>query len=84
MNIRWNIAKDAWLRIVRGVSFEEIVGSTFLGIEDHPRRQGQFMMIFEYEGYVWVVPFILEPGGVFLKTVYPSRKHRGKYEKRSV
>lgn len=32
------------------------------------------------KGYVWVVPFILDPSGdIVLKTAYPSRKMTKRY-----
>ncbi len=80
--IKWNPTKSARLKRIRGVSFEEIIRAEFLGIEDNPSRDNQKMFIFEYRGYVWAVPFVLEAEGVFLKTIYPSRKFKKIYKKR--
>ena len=80
--ISWNPTKSARLKRIRGVSFEEIIHGKYLGIEDHPSRNNQRMFIFEYKSYVWAVPFVVEPEGVFLKTIYPSRKFKKIYKQR--
>ena len=73
---RWNAVKNEWLRITRGLSFDELVGhGTFLGTRHHPTRTNQQVMLFEYLGRVWAVPFIRDDRGCFLKTLYPSRKY---------
>jgi hypothetical protein len=77
--VDWNPTKSARLKRIRGVSFEEIVCAKYLGIEDHPSRNDQRMFIFEYQGYVWAVPFVVEAKQVFLKTIYPSRKFKKMY-----
>ena len=44
---------------------------------DHPDRTrypNQFLYEVDVDGYVYVVPVIREGRGLFLKTVYPSRK----------
>jgi len=38
-------------------------------------------MLFEYKGYIWVVPFVKANGEIFLKTLYPSRKYTKIYRK---
>jgi hypothetical protein len=80
--IRWNALKSKWLKLTRGVSFEEIIHAKFLGIENHPSRNNQGVLVYEYKGYVWVVPFVFEAGGIFLKTIYPSRKFKKIYRER--
>ena len=78
--IKWNPVKSARLKRIRGVSFEEIIQAKFLGIEGNPGRSNQGIYIFEHKGYVWVVPFVYEGEGVFLKTIYPSRKFKKIYK----
>ena len=80
--VRWNETKSARLKRIRGVSFEEIIQSEFLGIIDNPSRPNQKNLMYSYKGYVWVVPFIYEEEGMFLKTIYPSRKFKKIYNKR--
>ena len=78
--ISWNPVKSARLKRTRGVSFEEIIQAKFLGIEKNPSRSDQRIYVFEHKGYVWAVPFIYEAEGVFLKTIYPSRKLKKIYK----
>ena len=82
--IRWNIIKSARLKRIRGVSFEEIIQAEFLDISDHPNRDDQWIFIFYHKGYVWAVPFVTESGGVFLKTLYRSRKFNKIYKRRQL
>jgi len=78
--VQWNPTKSARLKRIRGVSFEEIIQAKFLGIEDNPSWGNQRIFIFEHRGYVWAVPFVRESDGVFLKTIYPSRKFKKIYK----
>jgi hypothetical protein len=63
------------LKKERGVSFEEILDSTFLGAEKHRTRNNQMVLLYEYKKYVWVVPCVVEDKYIFLKTMFPSRKY---------
>lgn len=69
----WSPAKSEWLKRKRGKSFEEIVLSTFVCSEDHPRRQHQKYLLFEVDGYIWSAPAVLGDGIYFLKTAFPNR-----------
>lgn len=80
-NLRWNKLKSERLKRTRGVSFEEIIHSKLLDIRQHPIRQDQQILICSYKGYVWVVPFVTDEHGIFLKTIYPSRKYNKIYKK---
>ncbi|MBI2104648.1 MAG: toxin [Candidatus Omnitrophica bacterium] len=74
--LRWNPLKNEWLRIARGASFSDLTDNgTFLGTRHHPTRPNQQIMLFEYQGRVWAVPFVRSREGNFLKTLYPSRKY---------
>jgi len=79
--IRWNALKNIRLKLTRHVSFQEIIHAKLLGLTDHPNRNDQRILICEYKGYVWVVPFVSEEKGIFLKTIYPSRKFKKLHEK---
>lgn len=79
--IRWNAVKSARLKRIRGVSFEEIIHAEFLGTQDHPTRDNQRILVCEFKGYVWLVPYVYEENGIFLKTIYPSRKYRKLYKR---
>ena len=78
-NMSWNELKSQRLKKIRGVSFEELVSQRLVATEDHPRISTQRLMLYEYKGHIWVVPYVLDGAGVFLKTLYPSRKHTKKY-----
>ncbi|MBI4982976.1 MAG: toxin [Candidatus Omnitrophica bacterium] len=78
--IRWSQLKSTRLKRTRGVSFEEIIDSKLLGIREHPSRKEQQILIYDHKGYVWEVPFIIDEYGIFLKTLYPSRKYYKLYK----
>ena len=79
--IKWNALKSERLKRTRGVSFEEIIASKLIGIRKHPRREDQKILVYEHKGYLWAVPYIIEEGRIFLKTIYPSRKLMKIYKK---
>ena len=83
MEIRWSEEKNALLMETRKVSFEqveeEIHRGAFAGPERNPARDGQWRIVVNLDGYPCVVPFVLEEDGSwFLKTIYPSRKMKGR------
>ena len=46
----------------------------------HPTRENQQFLVLGIENYAYVVSYVLEEdGSVFLKAVYPSRKHTNMY-----
>lgn len=48
----------------------------------HPnerRYPGQLILVVAVEGYAYLVPYVDEPDGYFLKTVIPSRKATREY-----
>ncbi len=79
MDIRWDRAKDDWLKRVRGVGFKEIMRARFIAREAHPRKPHQKLMFFEMNGYIWVVPYVRDENGIFLKTLFPSRVYTRKW-----
>ena len=79
--LRWDEEKSLKLQKDRGVSFDEIVAGNFLGVEKHPSRDNQWLMIFEVDGYGWVVPYVDGGDHYFMKTAFPSRKHTKIYLK---
>ena len=78
-NVYWNPEKNAQLRKLRKVTFEDLVNARFMGIEDHPKKPHQKLMLFEYKKYVWAVPYVETKAHLFLKTAFPSRKYTKKY-----
>lgn len=77
----WDEEKNRKLKEKRGVSFEEIIDTKFIAIEEHNSRKNQFVMFFEYKNYIWVVPCVIARGYTFLKTLFPSRKYTKKYKR---
>jgi hypothetical protein len=81
--LNWNLEKNAQLRKIRGLSFEEIVSQieagNLLGIKENPARKNQKIYIIEIDNYAVVVPFIENDREIFLKTAFPSRKYTKLY-----
>ena len=82
----WDDAKNAKLRVERGIGFEDIVfhieRGDLLDILEHPnpsRHAGQHIFVVRREGYVHLVPFVEDDHTVFLKTIIPSRKATKQY-----
>jgi hypothetical protein len=78
-HVYWNQEKNTQLKRLRNVTFEDLIGSRFIGVEGHPVKKHQKLMLFEYKSYVWVVPYVQGRDYFFLKTAFPSRKHTKKY-----
>ena len=79
--VKWNILKSERLKRERGVSFEEIIQGKLVAVKRHPKKEYQEIMLFEYKGYIWIVPFVQNKNELFLKTLYPSRKYTKNYRK---
>jgi hypothetical protein len=80
--IKWNALKNIHLKLTRRISFEEIIKADLLGLGKNPGRNHQRVLIYEYKNYIWAVPFVFDGKGIFLKTIYPSRKYKKLYRKR--
>ena len=79
--VRWSPLKSFLLKQDHGVSFENlIIEGTFIDEIKHPSRENQRILIYEYKHYFWAIPFVIEKNGIFLKTIYPSRKLMRKYK----
>ncbi len=79
--IKWSLLKNERLKKVRGVSFEEILDARLIDIRKHPNKEHQNLMLFDYQDYIWVVPYIAVGKDIFLKTLYPSRKYTKLYKR---
>jgi hypothetical protein len=79
--LRWNLLKSERLKKARGASFEELIQSQLIAVKRHPSRMKQDIILFEYKGYIWVVPYVMSGDAVFLKTLYPSRKYTKRYKR---
>ena len=83
---KWNTEKNVLLARERGITFEEIVQRIESGAKvietDHPNQKkypNQKILIVDVEGYAYLVPFVIEKEGYFLKTIIPSRKATRQY-----
>jgi len=81
MVFRWDPQKNALLMRERGLSFEQVAlaveSGDLLQVIEHPNPASypnQKIMVVAMEGYAFLVPFVQEKDGFFLKTIIPSRK----------
>ena len=81
INIKWNQEKAESLRSHRGVSFADLASrieeGDLLDDLEHPdqrRYPGQRIFIVAFQGYAYTVPYVRSESGIFLKTLWPSRK----------
>ncbi|OGG94725.1 MAG: hypothetical protein A2508_04235 [Candidatus Lambdaproteobacteria bacterium RIFOXYD12_FULL_49_8] len=86
MKLHWDPGKNQKLLEERGITFEVIeqviATEGFLELLDHPTRENQKLLTLRLGEYVYVVPCVLEPNGdLFLKTAFPSRKYKRKYDR---
>lgn len=79
--IRWDLTKSEKLKKIRGVSFEEIIQAKLIGVFKHVKKHHQNIMLFEHKEYVWIVPYVENKEGIFLKTLFPSRKYTRIYKR---
>lgn len=77
----WNQEKNAILKAERNISFEEIVLALQKGdlieiipnpSQNHPEQK---CLVVNINNYVYLVPYVENNEDIFLKTIYPSRKH---------
>lgn len=73
--------KNVWLKETRGIGFEEIIAliedKRLIEVRNHhnsARYPNQFVYVVDGGDYVYLVPHVVTPTGVFLKTLYQSRK----------
>jgi len=87
--ISFNVEKNLQLKAERGINFDDVIRAIdkgqLLGIfkyPDYSKRPHQEVMHLKIADYIYVVPYVVEEdGGLFLKTVYPSRKLKKMYFK---
>lgn len=87
MLITYGKEKNELLKQSRGIGFEEIISAIDAGkvldVYDHPDQAnypGQKIYVLEALDYVYLVPFIRNDEGIFLKTIIPSRKAKKMYK----
>jgi len=84
----WDSEKNEWLKKERNISFEQIIFHLLQGdvwkISDHPDQRkypGQKIYFVIVEGYIYLVPHMIEKEYIFLKTIIPNRKATYDYQK---
>jgi hypothetical protein len=82
----YNAEKNSKLKSERGISFEEIIyyieNGHLLDVIEHPNQDkyaSQHFYVIDVDGYVHLVPFVRTERSIFLKTIFPSRKHTKTY-----
>jgi uncharacterized DUF497 family protein len=88
MQVIWDEEKNTLLKNTRNISFEDIesaiLNDKILDIIPHHNKEkypNQELLIVEFIGYVYYVPFILTEDEMALKSIIPSRKLTKKYKK---
>ena len=89
MEIRWNKEKNILLKKERGICFDDVMVAIHEGrivdiVEHHNKERypNQKILIVEIGSYAYLVPFVIDGDGIFLKTVIPSRKATKNYLRR--
>ncbi len=84
--INWNAQKNRKLIEERDISFEDIVfclqSGGLLDDVSHPNKEKyphQRILIVAVDEYAYLVPYVEDEEGIFLKTVVPSRKATKQY-----
>jgi len=79
--------KNKLLKMQRGIGFEDIIlameEGKILDVYDHPdplNYPNQKIYVVEALEYVYLVPFVKDENGIFLKTIIPSRKAKKIYK----
>ena len=84
----WDTDKNEWLKVERGISFEEIALLLSSGClwktTSHPNQKkypNQSVFLVPIDNYIYFVPYVLEEETIFLKTAFPHRKATKDYLK---
>lgn len=82
----YNAEKNIKLKEERNISFDEIIyyieNGHLLDTVKHPNEAkygDQNFYVVDVDGYAYMVPFVRNGNRVFLKTIFPSRKHTRQY-----
>ncbi|MFT7087807.1 MAG: uncharacterized DUF497 family protein [Rickettsiales bacterium] len=78
----WNEEKNRILKENRNICFEEIIiaiqKGDLLEIIPNPSKNytKQKCFVVGVNDYAYIVPYVEDENGIFLKTIYPSRKYK--------
>ncbi len=85
-NIEWSEEKNARLKALRGIDFNDVVDAIengdVLDTMDHPNQSKyphQRILVVAINNYAYAVPFIQNGDKRFFKTAFPSRQATKKY-----
>lgn len=83
---QWDDEKNAVLKKIRGVSFEQVVmhieNGDVLDVMAHPNKTtypDQQLLVVNINDYAYAVPFVEQGQERLLKTIVPSRKLTKQY-----
>lgn len=83
---KWNYEKNERLKAERGLSFEQVIlhieRGDLIDVIEHPNQSkypNQQMLVVKIGDYAYLVPFVEDEEGKFLKTIIPSRKATREY-----
>jgi len=84
MQIVWDADKNRKLIVERKLSLETfaslILEKKYHAILKNPSRKEQKIFVIPYQGYTYVVPFVIDNNqNIVIKTVFPSRKYHKIY-----
>ncbi len=78
---KWNYEKNLKLKAERGISFEQVVmhieRGDILDVVQHPNQEkypNQQLIVVDIDNYAYLIPFVEDENGKYLKTIIPSRK----------
>lgn len=83
---KWNHEKNEKLKAERGIGFEQVIlhieRGDLINVAEHPNQSkypNQQMLVVKIKNYAYLVPFVEDEEGRFLKTIIPSRKATREY-----
>jgi len=83
---KWNHDKNERLKAERSLSFEQVIlhieHGDLIDVIEHPNQSkypNQQILIVKIKNYAYLVPFVEDEEGKFLKTIIPSRKATREY-----
>ncbi len=83
---KWNHEKNERLKAKRGLSFEQVIlhieRGDLIDVVEHPNQSkypNQQMLVVKIKNCAYLVPFVEDEEGKFLKTIIPSRKATREY-----
>jgi hypothetical protein len=87
-NIRFDPAKNQWLKKIRNICFDDVLpmleNGEWLDVYKNPGYPRQLIYVFEIKDECYALAAVpdMERQELFLKTLYPSRAARKKYLQR--